>query len=194
MPPDLSLALGALVLCLPTWLLRPRGSALGGFDQKRRHGPWVWGLSTLDLFRAAVGAWLITTAAPVSPLVLSFPRLAFWRAELVIALIITLALVVQTLSWRDEDHALAPLPCVLGVLAVVAHPIVIALALPLGIGGALALRAWSAAILGLGVGLAGVGLAVTQQNWRLGVCVGAALCTPVLVSMLSSRHLGWPKK
>ncbi len=194
MTPHLSLALGALLLWLPIWLLRPRTSALGGFDQKRKYGNWVWGLSALDAARAGAGAWLITSAAPLAPLILSIPRLAYWRAEIAIALLLTIGLAIQPLAWRDEDHAFAPLPYLLGVLAAVAHPIVVILALPLAIGGALALRAWSAAILGLAVGVVGVGLAVTQQNWRLGVTTGAALCTPVLVSMLLSRHLGWPKK
>lgn len=194
MSPHLSLALGALLLLLPLWLLRPVTSALGGFDQKRIYGKWVWGISALDFVRAGSGAWMITTAAPLAPLILDIPRLAYWRAEIAVALILTVGLAIQTLSWRDEDHAFAPLPYLLGVLAAVSHPIVVLLSLPLAIGGALALRAWSAAILGLAVGVVGVGLAVSQQNWRLGVTTGAALCTPVLVSMLFNRHLGWPKK
>ncbi len=105
-----------------------------------------------------------------------------------------LGLLIQTLVWRDEDFVFAPVPYALGLLAGLAHPIVLVIVLPLAIGSAMAVRAWAAGLLAGGVGLAAVGLAVTQQDWRLGLLSGISFCLPVLISAMAGRHMGWPRK
>jgi hypothetical protein len=64
----------------------------------------------------------------------------------------------------------------------------------LAVGGALALRAWSAGFIAGGAGLLLAGLAVEQQDWHISSLVGLALGAPVLLSVLAGRHLGWAKR
>lgn len=185
------IGLGLGLLCFPLWLFRKRGARLSGFDQRT----WPKGLNlplaVLDAVRASVGAWLLIHALPELQRVGQFGR---WQDAAYLAGAIALGLLIQTLSWRDEDHVLAPVPFLLGIASAVAHPIVLVIILPLAIGSSLALRAWSPGLVAAGLGFAGVGLAVEQQDWRRAVLVGIVFCFPVLVSVLAGRHLGWPQK
>lgn len=173
---------------LPVWWLRGRGSRLVGFE--RRAWPSsarALVLTVADVLRAALGAGLLLRNLPE---LARIERLGSWQDPAALALAVAAGLMVQTLAWRDEDFSFAPAFCALGIAAVVAHPIVLAISLPLAIGGALALRAWAGGFLAAGSGLALVGLAVEQQDWRMSLLAGLALCTPVLVSVLAGRHLG----
>lgn len=182
---------GLGLLCFPLWLLRPRGIGLSGFDQRG----WPRGLALLlaviDVARASAGAWLLLRALPHLPQIAVLGR---WQAPAFVAAAVAVGLLVQTLTWRDEDFVFAPVPYALGLVVAIAHPIVLAIILPMAVGSAMAIRAWAAGLLGLGVGLAAVGLAVTQQDWRIGLLCGIAFCFPVLVSAMAGRHLGWPRK
>ena len=164
---------------------------MSGFDQRA----WPRGLALLlavvDAARASAGAWLLLRGLPGLPPIAALGR---WQDPAFVAAAIAVGLLIQTLVWRDEDFVFAPVPYALGLVATLAHPIVLVIVLPLAVGSAMAIRAWAAGLLGLGVGLAAVGLAVTQQDWRVGLLCGTAFCFPVLVSAMAGRHLGWPRK
>lgn len=185
------LALGLGLLLFPLWLLRARASRLAGFDQRA----WPRGLNLplafADAGRAYAGAWLVLRGLPGLDRVVALGR---WQEAAFMAAAVAAGLLIQTLAWRDEDFVFAPVPYLLGLLAAFSHPIVLVIVLPLAIGSAMAVRAWAAGLLGGGIGLAAVGLAVTQQDWRLGLLCGVAFCLPVLVSAMAGRHLGWPRK
>jgi hypothetical protein len=183
--------LGFFLLLFPLWTLRARGARMGGFE----HRVWPGGrnlvLAICDVLRAAAGAGLLVRM-PVDLPVLD--GLGVWGNPLVVGVAVALGFAVQTLVWRDDDHAFAPVAFGLGVAATAMHPLVLAIALPLAIGTAIAVRAWAAGFIAAGVGLVGVGLAVEQQDWRLGLFVGTAFFVPVLISLMAGRHLGWPRK
>jgi hypothetical protein len=137
-------------------------------------------LAVIDAVRASAGAWLLLRGLPGLPPIATLGR---WQDAGFLAAAIAIGLLIQTLVWRDEDYVFAPVPYALGLVAAIAHPIVLAIVLPLAVGSAMAVRAWAAGLLGLGFGLAGVGL----------LC-GIAFCFPVLVSTMAGRHFGWPRK
>ncbi len=185
------IAIGLGLLCFPLWLLRPPLSRLAGFDQRA----WPRGrnlvLTIVDVVRASAGAKLLLNGLPGLERVAA---LGLWQEAAFMAAAILLGLLVQTLVWRDEDFVFAPVPYMLGLVIALAHPIVLVIALPLAVGSGMAIRAWAAGILGGGIGLAVVGLAVTQQDWRMGLLCGVIFCVPVLISALAGRHMGWPRK
>lgn len=187
----LPVAVGGLLLWFPVWALRQPNSRLAGFDQrgwpKGRHAA----LAFLDTLRASVGAWLV--AGNLAPLV-TFRGLTAWKVEIVLALIVAVGLVIQTLAWRDEDHAFAPVTYVLGVVAALVHPVLIGLVIPLALGASLAVRAWSAGFLATGLGMAVLCIVVKAQDFHRAFLLGPVLCLPVLISVMAGRHLGWPKK
>lgn len=192
MTPHVSIALGLGLLLLPLWSLRARNSRLVGFEQRAwPSGARSVALTIVDVVRAALGAGLLIRHLPELQ---RFEWLGHWQDATALAVAATGGLLVQTLVWRDDDFSFAPVFYGLGLAAVVAHPIVLAISLPLALGGALALRAWAGGFLGAGAGLAAVGLAVEQQDWRRSLLMGLVLCSPVLVSVLAGRHLGSPKK
>lgn len=185
------IAVGLVLLWFPLWSFRVRGARLSGFDQRT----WPKGrnilLSAIDAGRASVGAWVLIRALPGLSHIEPLGR---WQESALLAGAVSVGLAIQTLVWRDEDYVFAPAPFLLGLVAAIAHPIVLAIVLPLWIGGSLAVRAWASGFLAAGLGLATVGLAVSQQDWRRSLLVGLAFCVPVLVSVMAGRHLGWPKK
>ena len=185
------IAIGLGLLCFPLWLLRPRLSRLAGFDQRA----WPRGrnlvLAIVDVARASAGVKLLLNGLPGLERI---PALGSWQEAAFMAAAVLLGLLVQTLVWRDEDFVFAPVPYMLGLVIALAHPIVLVIALPLAVGSGMAIRAWAAGILGSGIGLAVVGLAVTQQDWRMGLLCGVVFCVPVLISALAGRHMGWPRK
>jgi hypothetical protein len=186
-----AIGVGLALLLFPLWKLRGRNLRLAGFEQRG----WPSGgraifLAVIDPCRAAVGtALLLRNVSQLERL----EWLGRWQDPATLAAAVALGLIVQTLAWRDEDFAFAPMLYALGVAAIVAHPLVLGISLPLAIGGSLALRAWAGGFLGAGAGLGLVGLAVEQQDWRVSLLVGVALCMPVLASVLAGRHLGWMK-
>ncbi len=192
MSPVSYLALAIGLLLLPLWWLRVSNARLVDFE--RRGWPSGWRsvlLCIVDPLRAAAGAGLLLHYLPAMERIELF---GVWQDPILLASVVTLGLIVQTLAWRDEDFAFAPVLFALGVAAVVAHPIVLAISLPLALGGAFAFRAWAGGFFGGGIGLAVVGLAVEQQEWRNSLLVGVAFFMPILFSVLAGRHLGWPKK
>lgn len=185
------IASGIGLLCLPIWLLRPKGARLAGFDQRSWPRGLALFLTIIDAARASVGAWLLLRGLPD---LAQSGALGRWQTPVLMAAAVAVGLLIQTMAWRDEDFVFAPIGYALGVVAAVAHPIVLAITLPLAIGSSLAVRAWAAGLAGLGVGLAAVGLAVTGQEWRISLLCGVAFCFPVLVSVMVGRHLGSPRK
>lgn len=185
------IVLGLGLLLFPLWLLRARGSRLAGFDQRE----WPKGRNLLlflvDALRSSGAVWLLMQGLPGLKKV---PGLGVWQDAAVLGGAIAIGLLVQAFAWRDEDFAFAPVPYMLGLLSIIAHPIVLVIVLPLALGASMALRAWAAGLLACGAGLAAVGLAVTQQDWRVGLLVGVAFFMPVLGSVMAGRHLGWPRK
>ena len=182
---------GGLLLGFPLWAFRVPNARLAGFDQrgwpKGRH----LALAFVDIVRAAVGAYLV--ASNLGPVV-TFKGLTAWKIEIVLAAIVAVGLVIQTLAWRDEDHAFAPVTYVLGLALALVHPLMLGLLLPLAVGASLAVRAWSAGMLATGLGLAVLCIAVEKQDFHRAFLLGPVLCLPVLVSVMAGRHLGWPKK
>lgn len=191
MSSQVSVGFALVLLWFPLWVLRVRVARLSGFDQrawpKGRHLP----LAVLDAIRASFGAWVLLRMLPELPRIEPLGR---WQEPALLAAAVAVALAIETLSWRDEDFVFAPVPFLLGLVAAVAHPIVLAIVLPFWIGGSLAVRAWASGFLAAGLGLAAVGLAVSQQDWRLSLLIGLSFCVPVLSSVMAGRHLGWPKK
>lgn len=192
MPQKVSIVVGLILLCFPLWLARVRGARLSGFDQRA----WPKGrnllLAVLDTFRASAAAWILVNVFRELP---PNDALGRWFEPALMAGAVAIGLVIQTLAWLDEDYVLAPVPFLVGVLAVVAHPIVLVIVLPLWIGSSLAVRSWASGFIAGGMGVAGVGLAVSQQeDWRLTVLIGLTFFVPVLTSVMAGRHLGWPKK
>lgn len=185
------IALALVLLWFPLWMMRIRGARLSGFDQRSWPRGRNLALAVVDVGRASVGVWALMQALPDLPKISPLGR---WQEPALLAAAVAVGLVVEVLSWRDEDYVLAPVPFLLGVMAAVAHPIVLVIVLPFWIGGSLALRSWASGILAVGVGLGGVGLAVAQQDWRRAALVGMAFVIPVLASVMAGRHMGWPKK
>lgn len=191
MSPYLLLGLAGALWLFPVWSFRAPSARLGGFDQRA----WLKGrnllLGILDLVRAAIGANLMARAVTELP---SIPGAPIWMGEVWLAAAFAVALAVQTLNWRDEDHVRAPIEFFIGVILVLIHPLVLLIGLPLGIGAALAVRAWSAGFIGAGVGLAAVSFVVDDSDWRRGILFGVAANGPVLLSVLVGRHVGAPRK
>lgn len=186
-----TLAAGLFLLVFPLWAFRAKGARLVGFEQRAWPSGRNLALAMLDAGRASVGASLVLRSVSTLP---AMEVLGRWQEPVYIAAAIALGLVSQALAWRDEDYLFAPVSYALGVVAVLAYPVVLVIALPLAVGGALALRAWAAGFLAGGAGLMGAGLAVEQQDWRVSSLLGLAFGTPVLVSVLAGRHLGWARR
>jgi hypothetical protein len=179
------------MLGLPLWAFRVANARLAGFDQRGWPKGKHLGLAVVDVVRASVGAFLV--ASNLGPVV-TFRGLTAWKVEIVLAGIVAVGLVIQTLAWRDEDHAFAPVTYVLGLALALVHPVMLLLLVPLSVGAALAVRAWSAGLLATGLGLAVLCIAVEKQDFHRAFLLGPVLCLPVLVSVMAGRHLGWPKK
>lgn len=191
MSPQVQLALALFALVFPIWVFRARNVRLAGFEQRAWPAGRNVALAVLDAVRASFGAALAIRVAPDLPRVELLGR---WQDPALLAVAVAAGLAVQCLAWRDEDFVFAPVAYVLGVATVAAHPIVLVIVLPLAIGSGLAVRAWAASLLGAGLGLGLVGLAVSQQDWRRAVLLGMAFCFPILLSMVAGRHLGWPRR
>lgn len=191
MSPSLSVVLGVGLLFSPLWLLHGPDARLAAFDQKE----WPRGrnlmLVFLDAARAALGAWLLASGMPDLPHMANAP---VWAPELALAGVVGVALTIQTLAWRDEDHVQAPVVFLGGLAAVLFDPVVAVLVLPLAVGAALALRAWSGVFLAASLGAVGIGWMLNAQSWGRVIFVGAVLGCPVLVSILAGRHMAWPRK
>lgn len=192
MPPLAFLSLAAILLFFPLWVWREKGSKLAGFDQM----VWPRGrnlvITLVDLARSALGAWALVRGVEFIPPIPEAP--ADWMSHVWVAVVLGLALAVQAGSWTDEDHLHAPMAFLAGLCGVLVHPLVLALMLPLAIGSALAVRAWSACILAAGIGMAAIGLAVEQQDWRRTLFLGVAVNVPVLLAVMAGRHLGSARK
>lgn len=182
---------GSFLWLFPLWLFHAKGARLGNFDQRS----WPQGnnlaLTIVDVVRAAVGANLMARGLTGLPVPRGAPE---WLGEVWLAAAVAVALAVQTLSWRDEDYVQAPVAFLLGALLVLVHPVVLAIGLLLAVGTALAVRAWSAGFIGAGVGLAGVGLVYTAQDLRRALLLALVVNIPVVVSVMTGRHMGAPRK
>lgn len=190
MQPSVFLVVALLIWFLPLRIFRAKNAKLGSFDQRA----WPRGrnlvLGLFDLARAWVGGDLLVRSAGVFP---AFGLDPSWGGGIFIAAVFAVALAIQSFAWRTEDYLFAPVGFVLGCVGALIEPLVLIIALPLGVGMALAIRAWSAGFIGAALGLAGVGLAVAQ-DWRLALLLGVALLTPVLLSVMAGRHLGSARK
>lgn len=192
MPPITLFVIALVLWVFPLWIFRDRKSRLGGFDQRS----WPSGrnlvLAIADLLRASLGGALLAYSATSLP---SGPFEPSWGPAIWMACALAAALSANAFSWRDEDYLLAPVVFLLGAMpALQLHPIVLIMTVPLAIGGALAVRAWTAGLIGAGLGLIGVGMLVEQQDWRRSLLLGFAMMTPVVLSMLAGRHLATPRK
>ena len=192
MSPLAFLLLAAPLLFSPLWVWRAKGSKLGGFDQRVWPGGRNLVITLADLVRAGLGSWALLRGVEVLPQIPGAP--ADWMAHAWVAFVLGVALAVQAGSWRNEDHLHAPMAFLAGSCGVLVHPLVLALMLPLAIGSALAVRAWSACILAAGIGMAAIGLAVEQQDWRRTLFLGLAVNVPVLLAVMAGRHLGSTRK
>ncbi len=187
----LSVLGGSILWLFPLWLFRAKGSRLGNFDQRSWPRGRNLALTVVDLIRAAVGAKLMAQGCLGLPRPQGTPD---WLGEVWLALALVVALIVQTISWRDEDHVQAPVVFLLGALLVLVHPLVLIIGLPLAVGTALAVRAWSPGFIGAGMAVAGVGLMIESQDvWRA-IFLGVAVNTPVVVSVMAGRHMGAARK
>ena len=191
MSPLLYIIVAAVLWLFPLWSFHGPKARLGGFDQRA----WPTGrnllFTVIDLVRASFGGWLLVRGLAGMP---SWPINSVWMAEAWLALALGIALTAQAFYWQTEDYLQAPVVFLIGALTAIVHPTVLLLGMPLAIGAALALRAWSACFVGASFGLIGVGLVVTEQDWRRTALLGAAVNMPVLISMLAGRHLGGARK
>lgn len=191
MPPVAFLIVALLIWFFPLWALRAKNAKLGGFDQRTWPRERNLVLSVFDVARAWIGGDLLGRGMGAFP---DWPLDMAWNGELWLAVAFAIALAVQAFSWRNEDYLLAPATFVIGALVALVQPAVLLIGLPLGIGAGLAIRAWSAGFIGAALGVAGVGMVVETQDWRRTLLLGAALTTPVWLSVLAGRHLGGPRK
>jgi hypothetical protein len=192
MPPIALFVILLVLWVFPLWIFRDRKSRLGGFDQRT----WPSGrnlvLAIADLLRASLGGALLAYVAANLP---SGPFASGWGPAIWMACALAVALAANAFSWRDEDYLLAPVVFLLGALpALQLHPLVLLMTIPLAIGGALAVRAWTAGLIGAGLGLIGIGMLVVEQDWRRSLLLGFAVMSPVVLSMLAGRHLATPRK
>ncbi|MBC8010367.1 MAG: hypothetical protein H7067_09750 [Burkholderiales bacterium] len=187
MSPLALVIIASVLLLFPLWVFRAPGSRLGAFDQRG----WPTGrnlvVTIVDVLRASLGAGVLIKGLLGMA---EAGRWTGWRPEIALAVGLGLALLVQTLVWRDEDSVHAPVGFLLGALVALVHPIVLALVLPVAIGAPLALRAWAPCFLGTGVGLIGVGMLIELQDWRRTLLLGVVVTLPVLVSVMAGRHMG----
>lgn len=191
MPFAAEIAIALILLFAPLWALRHKGARLGNFDQRS----WPVGrnaaLVFADTARASVGAWLLARGLAEAP---AWPLRIVWMDDIWLAIGVAVAACVQAFSWRNEDYLMAPVAFWLGGVVALVQPLVLVIALPLGVGGALAFRAWTGFFVGIGVGVAGVGLVVESQDWRRALLLGAASVVFVLIAPLAGRHLGGLRK
>ena len=187
MPPLALVVIASLLLLFPLWVFRAPGSRLGAFDQRG----WPTGrnlaLTIVDVLRASVGAGLLIKGLVGMA---TAGRWTGWRPEIALAVGIGVALVVQTLFWRDEDSVHSPVAFLLGTLVALVHPLVLLFVLPVVIGAPLALRAWAGLFFGASVSLIGVGMLIEAQDWRRTLLLGVVIPLPVLISVMVGRHLG----
>jgi len=179
------------LLALPVWFFREHHARLAGYDQRT----WPTGrhrfLAIADLARSAAGAYLVMKG--VLGLAAEW-EIRWWVAEGAFGLLLLIGLAIQLATWHDEDHLQAPVFYITGCLLILLHPLVLFPALLLGIGSAMASRAWSGGFLAGAVTIGGLAFLFRQQTWSIGV-VGAVLCAcPALLAMMSGRHLGWLRK
>lgn len=191
MSPSFLVVAGVGLLLVPVWRLREPEGRLAAFDQREWPTGRNLGLVLLDGLRAAVGAKILSIGLPALP---HFASHSEWVWQAVLGLIVGLGLVVNTLVWTDEDHVLAPVAFLAGVMAVLVDPVVLLLVAPLAAGVALALRAWSGIFMTATVGLILLGWLLSAQSWSRVVFVGAVMIFPVVISILAGRHMGWPRK
>jgi hypothetical protein len=184
----LSIAGAVMLWFFPLWSFRGPKARLGGFDQRGWPAGRGMVLMLADVLRAAVGGWLMARGLT------GWSSGEVWVAEIWLAIALGLALIAQAFYWHTEDYLQAPAAFLIGALSIIVHPLVLFLSLPLAIGAALAIRAWSACFLGASVGLIGIGMVVTAQDWRRTLLLGVAVTLPVLASMLVGRHLGGVRK
>ena len=179
----LSLLVALLCWFFPLWIFRAPKSRIGNFEQRR----WPEGrnlfLLFFDVARAAVGGAMALRALQSSS------GLA-WPEVIGLGVAAAVAFCLQSLVWSDEDYLMAPVAFALGAVVALANPWVLLLALPAAIGGAMAFRGWSGGLLAGGVVLAGAGLLVPAQDWRITGFLGMACVAPVLLSVFMGRHLG----
>ncbi len=182
---------GVVLLFAPLWLLRAEPSMLGGYDQRIWPRGFNIGLSLFDAARATTAAYMLNIG--VAGLTETW-HIRWWMAECAFGLILVGGVALQMVSWKTEDHFLAPIFYVPGVLLALLHPIVAGIALFLGVGSALAMRAWAAGFIASSIIIAILSLLLHQQRWSIGL-VGAIFCaSPVLLSVLFTRQLGWMRK
>jgi len=183
--------LGMGLLLLPLWFWHGPDARLAAFDQRE----WPKGLNLLlallDLGRAAGGAYLLQLGLPELPILANHSE---WRVELVLAGIITLGLVVQTLAWHDEDHVQAPVAFLAGVTLILVDLRVVGLAGALALGASFAVRAWSMLFFAASAGTVLIGWLLSFQSWPRVIFLGVALAVPPVVSVMAGRHMGWPRK
>jgi hypothetical protein len=182
---------GALLWLFPLWCFHAPGARLGNFDQRAWPKGRNLGLAIFDVVRAAVGANFLARGLPGLP---TIPGAPSWMPEVWLAVTFGVALGAQAFYWRDEDHVRAPVEFFLGAVLILVHPLVLFIGLPLGVGAALAVRAWSAGFIGAGLGVAGVSLMVEAADWRRGLLLGAMANLPVVLSVMAGRHIGAPRK
>jgi hypothetical protein len=183
-------ALGVFLLWLPLPFLRPTSLKLASFEQRAwPKGGWAF-LQFLDIVRAAVGAWLLHRHVGAVP---------FWAGEgkfelTALAGFLAVGFAIQTLTWRDEDWVFSPIVYTIGVVVGALQPILVLPVLLLGLGSVWAFRAWSLMFIGAALATVLGGLMHQNQNLMHAFCLGIALCTPSLVSLLAGRHMGWPRR
>lgn len=144
------------------------------------------GLHTIDLGRAALGAWLLYEAVQTDPQVRSLAR----HAPVIIRLaVLALAVLLQTLLCREPEAANAPFAFAAGLMLGVLPPAVAFFALILALVLAAGANAPAAFFPLAAVTVASLGLLLEgKRALFLLTTVAVVLLLPWLVSLLFRRH------
>ncbi len=144
------------------------------------------GLHTIDLGRAALGAWLLFEALQPDPAV----RTAARHLPLVVqGGVLALAVLLQTLVCREPDAVHAPFAFAAGLACGGLPPAVAFFALALALALTLGANAPAAFFPLAAISVGGLGLLLEgRQALLLLATVGFALLLPWLASLLARRH------
>lgn len=181
--------ISVLLLWLPITLLfgkavqyRELDSAWNRFAPKAATLPWHW----IDLLRAAAAAFFLCEAAGFSR-ALTEAEPTNLEAAFVVAVVLAVGVVLQTVVCRADNGFHTPFAYVLGVCAVLFPPATASLALVVAVTAAIGFRTLAAFLWTLPMSLVAIGAWLYPHWVELGLGAGFSLLAAIL-PMLFHRH------
>lgn len=179
------------LLCFPFGLLLRRDTPMAALDRAE----WPKGLNLLvlmfDPLRAGAGAWALLQEMP--PLVAHLDVGVYGQAA-IIGPAFAVGVVLQTIGRMNDDFVFSPFGYVAGVLVFLCGPAVAVPALVLGLGSAVAVRAWTPFFCATAAVVAILGSVLYTDRWLTWLCVGMATLLPPLLAVMLGRHMGFPRR